>query len=72
MGVEADGPAARAGVIVGDVIVGLGDAAVTDADDVHAQLGADLVGKSIALHIRRGGVPTTLTVTVGDRPQDDR
>ena len=72
LGVEAEGPAARAGVIVGDVIVGLGEATVNDADDVHAQLGADVVGKSIALHVRRGGVPRTLSVTVGDRPQDDR
>ena len=72
LGVEAGGPADRGGLIVGDVITGIGDAAVSDADDVHAQLGADIVGKSVALHVRRGGVPTTLTVTVGDRPADDR
>jgi S1-C subfamily serine protease len=72
LGVEAGGPADRGGLIVGDVITGIGDAAVSDADDVHAQLGADIVGKSVALHVRRGGVPTTLTVTIGDRPADDR
>ena len=72
LGVEAGGPADRGGLIVGDVITGIGDAAVSDADDVHAQLGADIVGKSVALHVRRGCVPTTLTVTVGDRPADDR
>jgi S1-C subfamily serine protease len=72
LGVEQDGPAARGGVIVGDVIVGIGEQPVSDADDVHAQLGADMVGKNIAVKIRRGGVPTTLAVTVGDRPDHER
>jgi S1-C subfamily serine protease len=72
LGVEPNGPAANAGVIVGDVIVGIAGTTVSDADDVHAQLGSDLVGTTVGLALRRGGVPVTLQVTIGDRPEHDR
>jgi S1-C subfamily serine protease len=72
LGVEPSGPAAKAGVIVGDVIVGIAGTTVADADDVHAQLGSDLVGSTVALALRRGGAAHTVQVTIGDRADHER
>jgi S1-C subfamily serine protease len=38
LSVERDGPAAAAGVLTGDVIVGVGDASVADIDDLQRLL----------------------------------
>jgi S1-C subfamily serine protease len=72
LGVEPGAPADAAGIIVGDVITGLNGAPVADADDVHAQLGSDVVGKTIPAELRRGGVVRQITLTVGARPEHDR
>ena len=71
LGVEPGSPADRGGLIVGDIITGIAGSKTEDADDVHAQLGAGTVGADLALHVRRGGTPQRLTVTVGERPDDD-
>jgi S1-C subfamily serine protease len=71
LGVEPGSPADRGGLIVGDIIVGIGGARIEDADDVHARLGAGTVGTELAVDVLRGGSPKSLRVTVGDRPADD-
>ncbi|WP_317996436.1 S1C family serine protease [Vulcanimicrobium alpinum] len=72
LGVEPGSPADTGGLIVGDVITAIGENAVGDADDVHAQLGTDSVGRVVVLDVRRGGVGQRLQVTVGERPERDR
>jgi S1-C subfamily serine protease len=72
LGIEPGSPADKAGLIVGDVIVKLGGVVVEDADDVHRQLGSDMVGKPVKIAILRGGTPRELEVTVGERPEGDR
>ncbi|HKW90724.1 MAG TPA: S1C family serine protease, partial [Methylomirabilota bacterium] len=42
--VQPDGPAGRAGVLLGDVLVALDGAPVADLDDVQARLGGDRIG----------------------------
>jgi S1-C subfamily serine protease len=64
---EEGGPAATAGVLVGDILVAISEQAVGDADDLFAALSADTVGKSIAVEVLRGGRPETVAVTVGER-----
>ncbi len=71
LGVEPKSPADAAGLIVGDIITALGASRVADADDLHAQLGAATVGTTLPLGVLRGGVPATLQVTVGERPEED-
>ncbi|HEY9845881.1 MAG TPA: trypsin-like peptidase domain-containing protein [Candidatus Caenarcaniphilales bacterium] len=70
--VEPGGPTEQAGVLIGDVLVALDGMPVSDASDVLALLGFERVGKTISAHIIRGGVPTELAITVGERLRGER
>lgn len=65
--VEPGSPAERSGVALGDVIVAIDGAPVHHPGEVAARLGADVVGKSLAVRILRGGVLQDLSVMVGER-----
>ena len=67
--VQPGGPAEKAGVLIGDILVALDGKPVADTDDVQALLDPERVGKSIAATVIRGGEVAALTVTVGERPQ---
>ncbi len=67
MWLEEKGPAEKSGLLVGDIIVAISRQAVGDPDDLFAALNSDIVGKSIAVAILRGGKPETIQVTVGER-----
>jgi len=67
IGAEADGPAAKAGLMQGDVLVGLGDKPITDIDDLQAVLGPGSVGKTLKAKVIRGGELKEMNVTVGER-----
>lgn len=66
--VEPGGPADKAGLLMGDVVVALGDEAIEDPRDVMAALGPDTVGKELRATLVRAGAPMTLAVTVGEHP----
>lgn len=66
--VEPDGPAEKAGVLIGDVLVALDGTPVSDTDDVQAVLGAKSVGKTVSASIVRGGASAELVITLGERP----
>ena len=65
--VNRDGPAAKAGVLVGDLILALDGQPITSPDDLLDLLTGDRVGKAATLRILRGGSATELAVTVGER-----
>jgi len=67
--VEESGPAAQAGMMIGDILVSVGGQNVEDTDAVQAFLAPDKVGTQIAARVARGGAATDLTITVGERPQ---
>jgi serine protease DegQ len=69
--VAPGGPAERAGLALGDVVLSFDERAVEDVDDLQRGLGADSVGAERALRILRAGSAQTLTVTVGERPNGD-
>jgi len=64
---EEGGPAEKAGLFVGDILVAISDQPVSESDDLFAALGSDIVGRSIAVEVLRGGRPETVNVTVGER-----
>ena len=67
--VAADGPAARAGVLLGDVLVALGGEPVRDLDDVQAHLGSARIGAALPALVIRAGARAELTITVGEQPR---
>jgi S1-C subfamily serine protease len=67
VGVEAGSPADQAGLLLGDILVRAGGTRVEDTDDLHALLGPESVGKPMPVTVLRGGTPTELTVTAGER-----
>jgi S1-C subfamily serine protease len=69
---EPDGPAAKSGVFLGDVLLTLEGHAVTDTDDVQAHLAGDQVGRQIEAEILRGGSTMTIRVVPGERPTGAR
>jgi S1-C subfamily serine protease len=68
MSVETDSPAEKAGLTLGDVLVGLDGSAVTGIDDVLRHLSADRIGKPVKASIIRGGALADALITVGERP----
>ena len=67
-GVTAGSPAAASGLLVGDVLLALDGHAVESPEDLMDLLVGDRVGRQATLRVLRGGTPTELTVTVGERP----
>jgi S1-C subfamily serine protease len=67
VGVEEDGPAARGGLLVGDILVGLAGQPVADPDELLARLVGNMVGQSSAVQVLRGGQPLTVQVIIGER-----
>lgn len=70
--VQPDGPAAKAGLLLGDVLVALNDASVAVTDDVQAVVGAHRVGSTLTATILRAGAPAEVRITVGERPPRTR
>ena len=65
--VDPDGPAARAGLLVGDIITTWNAKPIDRVRDVMHLLGMDSVGATVDLQLIRGGAPTTLKVALGER-----
>jgi len=69
VGVEENSPAEAGGLLVGDIIVAISGQPVTDADQLLASLVGDVVGKPVPVQVLRGGQPTVIQVTIGERKE---
>jgi S1-C subfamily serine protease len=67
VGLEADSPAGRGGLIVGDILVGIAGEAIEHHDELFARLSGDVVGKSTPMDVLRGGKLQVVNVVVGER-----
>ncbi len=65
-GVTADGPAARAGLLVGDLVTAVDDRAVGSMADLVAAVRGAGVDATIVVAFVRDGAPQTTTVTLTD------
>jgi len=63
-GVGEDSPAARAGLLVGDVIVSASGREVTDIEVLRDLLAAEQIGTRLRLRLLRGGQPLELGIDV--------
>jgi S1-C subfamily serine protease len=69
---EPEGPAARAGLLLGDVLTALEGTPLHDPGDVTAAIAGRPVGSAVRVSLIRGGSPLDVSVTVGERPSRKR
>jgi S1-C subfamily serine protease len=70
--VEAESPAARAGLLLGDAIVSVGGERLQDPGELLALLSEDRIGDTVALRLVRAGEVREVPVTVGARGRGRR
>ena len=68
LSIEPQGPAAKAGIVVGDVLLTLGGEPVTETDAVQSHLEPESIGNPLTARILRGGVPMEVILTPVERP----
>lgn len=68
--VTQDGPAAKAGVFVGDLITGLDGHDVSAPEELFDLLLGDRVGREVPLRLIRGSSEIELPVVIGERPTE--
>ena len=70
--VTAGGPAANGGLQQGDVITALGGKSVDDSSALSSLVDEHKAGDSVEVKVTRGGKQQTLTIKLGERPDDHR
>jgi S1-C subfamily serine protease len=69
MSVDKSGPAAAAGILQGDVIIGWNHEKLTSMRSLIRSLGPDSIGSAVDITIRRAGQPLQVKLTIGERPE---
>ncbi|HYL63159.1 MAG TPA: trypsin-like peptidase domain-containing protein [Candidatus Methylomirabilis sp.] len=70
--VEPQGPAHKAGLVIGDILVSLSGETVARFEDVQSHLRPENIGKSLTAKIVRGGAVQEVGVTVAERPHEGK
>jgi S1-C subfamily serine protease len=65
--VEPGSPAEKAGLLIGDIVTGLEDVQVEEADDLQTYLDSAVIGASLTLKYIRAGGFQEAALTVGER-----
>lgn len=65
--VEPEGPAHKAGIVIGDILLVFAGRDIARLEDVHEQLGAESIGKSLPLKFVRGGALQETNIVVAER-----
>lgn len=68
VGVDAEGPAGRAGLLLGDVVAAIDDVAVRSVREMLGRLDPESVGRDVPVDVVRAGAKLRLRVTIGERP----
>jgi S1-C subfamily serine protease len=67
--VEPGGPAERAGLAAGDIVLALDGVPVTGADDLIRSLTGEKIGNEVVIDTLRTGEPRTVRLTAEERPR---
>jgi S1-C subfamily serine protease len=68
LSLESGGPAAKAGVLIGDIVLSLGGKDVEDTEDIQAALDGHAVGTAVVAVLSRGGESRSVSIVTGERP----
>jgi len=66
--VAPGGPADRAGVLLGDILVGLDETSLEGIEDLQSFSDSGVIGKSVKARLIRAGAIAEVAITVGERP----
>jgi len=66
--IDGDGPAKRAGILVGDVLTAWNGEPIRGVRDVFKRLGPDAVGSTITFDVTRADQHIKVAVAIGERP----
>jgi serine protease Do len=67
---QPDSPAAKAGIFAGDVVTAVDGEPVKDAHDLARRIGAMAPGATVKLAVLRKGEAKTVSLTLGEVPQE--
>jgi serine protease DegQ len=67
LSVDPDGPAHRAGLLLGDVLVSLGGRSLEGVEDLLGYLADEKVGTTVPAKVLRAGEPREVSLTIGKR-----
>lgn len=70
MSLSPEGPAAKAGVVAGDILLSVDGTSARRLRNVLAHLGSDSVGKPVSLRLIRGGAVIVIEATITERPEE--
>ena len=65
--VEPGGPAQKAGIVIGDILVSLGGRQVAHLEDIQSQLHGEAIGKPVAVKFIRGGTIQEVSILIDER-----
>ncbi|HEV2098340.1 MAG TPA: S1C family serine protease [Stellaceae bacterium] len=68
VGVSKDSPAVQAGILMGDILIGVDGVGVGNPSQLAELLGSESVGRSVQLRLIRAGKVQEFAATVGARP----
>jgi serine protease Do len=63
------GPAERAGLLIGDIVLAVGQSPTRSIDELQAALSAAAIGQALEATVARGGERITKPLTVDERPR---
>lgn len=66
---EPTGPAANAGVLIGDILVRIAGKELRSLRSLQSALDGERIGKPVAVELLRGGKLLNLEITVGEKPE---
>jgi S1-C subfamily serine protease len=69
LGIEPNGPAASAGLILGDVLLEAGEREISDPETLAGVLDNATIGENLSFRVLRAGVVHEVKVRIGERPR---